>query len=78
MRQNEYEQADESFEEASQGEARLLALDAALDSVCSAHGIDPNAVRKLAGTEAYQATKPGTAADVSYQEQVRGWLSEWL
>ena len=54
MRQDEYEQAYELFEAASQGEARLLAVDAALDSLCTDHGIDPNAVRKLAGTETYQ------------------------
>jgi hypothetical protein len=78
MRQHEYEQADESFQEASQGEARLLALDAALNSVCSAHGIDPSAVRELAGTEVYRATRPGIAADLTYQEQVRAWLSEWF
>jgi len=35
MRQDEYEQAYELFEAASQGEARLLALDAALDSLCT-------------------------------------------
>ena len=78
MRQDEYEQADESFAEASQGEARLLALDAALDSMCRDHGIDPNAVRILAGTEVYRATRPGIAADLLYLEQVRGWLLEWL
>src|SRR6476620_525776 len=78
MRQHEYEKADGSFAEANQGEARLLALDAALDSVCSAHGIDPNAVRKLAGTEVYRATRHDIAADLLYVEQVRAWLSEWL
>jgi len=78
MRQHEYVKADESFQEASQGEARLLALDVALDDVCSAHGIDSNVVRQLAGTESYRATRPGIAADLLYLEQVRAWLSEWL
>jgi len=78
MRQHAYEQADESFAEANQGEARLLALDAALDSVCREHGIDAKVVRNLAGTEVYRATRPGVAADLLYVEQVRGWLLGWL
>lgn len=39
-------------------DAQLLSLEAALDEVCAAHGIDPAAMRKMAGTTFYENSRP--------------------
>ena len=74
-RQHNYTGAETSFQEAQQGEGRLMALDDALDAVCNDHGIDPAAVRRLAGTERYCPLKEGVSVDLAYREQVRMTLS---
>jgi hypothetical protein len=59
------DRAAESFDAWVRGESRLLALNIALESACAEHGIDPEAVRRIAGVDGpYKASGPAeTDAD---------------
>lgn len=59
-------------------ESRLLALDCALLSVCEEHGIDPDAVRRLAGTEVFSPMSADLKPDAEYQVAMRANMARLL
>jgi len=59
-------------------QSRLLALDAALKSVCIEHGISEEAIRRLAGAEEIAPVRPRLRADESYEEEMKIFLSRLL
>lgn len=59
-------------------ESRLLALDCALLVVCDEHGIDPNRVRRLAGTKAFSPMSARTKPDADYQADMQVCLARLL
>jgi len=59
-------------------ESRLLALDQALATVCAEHGLDPDAVRRLAGAEPFACTLNDVVVDQQYQVAMQSNLSRLL
>ena len=68
--QNERDKADLAIDAHSHWEARLLALDLALLSICEENGIDPNAVRRLADAEPYFPILSDLASDAEFQAEM--------
>lgn len=65
------EQADAMIEAHEQAETYLLALDAALLTICTDNHIDPADVRKMAGTEPFKPMREGTTPDDDYLAAMR-------
>lgn len=66
-------------------DAQLLSLEAALDEVCAEHGLDPAAMRKIAGTQFYKNSRPDlpgadffVTRDEDYFAEVRADFSAYL
>jgi len=59
-------------------ESCLLALDRALGAVCAEHGIDPDAVRRLAGVKSFVPMFDDVAVDEGYQAAMQADLSRLL
>ena len=65
-RGDEFEKTDDLLYAHEQAESGLLALDAALATVCAEHGLDAADVRRVAGTEAFKPMREGLAPDCEY------------
>lgn len=70
------EQLDALINALEASEKCLLALDAALNSVCSEHGIDPADVRKIAETKPYISMRKGMTPDPDMMEAMRASLKK--
>src|SRR5574338_509983 len=73
----EPEKAQAMIEAHEKWESRLLALDRALLAICEEHGLDPDAVRRMAGADPFTplyALEP----DAEYQETMQASLSRLL
>lgn len=67
QREESREAVAAALDEYQRCESRLLALDGALLAICKTHGIDPDAVRKLAGAEACDPIFTGLLPDTEFQ-----------
>lgn len=62
----------------AQLEAELLSLETALDAVCTTHGLDPDTMRRMAGTTYYEISRPGLTPDADFLAGVRASFSELM
>ena len=74
-RGNDDEKADTLLDAHEQAESCLLALDAALATVCAEHGLDAADVRRMAGTEAFLPMREGMTPDADYLAGMRAGLA---
>lgn len=76
MQQREDYDRLEAFTEAFElWEACLLALDAATESVCGQHGIDPRTIRALSDGDRFRSLSTGLAPDAEYLAEVGAGLA---
>jgi hypothetical protein len=68
--------AEEAFEVWVDGQAKMLALDEALDIACQANGLDADAVRTMAETEGPCTTFIEVERDAAYVEEIGELLSK--
>jgi len=59
-------------------EAKLLSLETALDAVCTTHGLDPDTMRRMAGTTYYEISRPDLTPDADFLVGVRASFSELM
>jgi len=74
-RRNDDEKADTLLDAHEQAETYLLALDAALQTICADNGIDPADVRKRAGTEPFKPMREGMTPDADYLAAMQAGLA---
>lgn len=78
FRYGDDEKADAMIEAHEQAENYLLALDAALLAICAEPGIDPEDVRRMAGTYPYKPMRADRAPDAEYQADMQANLARLL
>jgi hypothetical protein len=78
VRYGENEEAKMITEKLQHTEARVMALENAMVAVCDYHGIDPDAVRKLAQAEPFVPTLPDQVPDANYQANIQAALTQIL
>ncbi|MBI2066832.1 MAG: hypothetical protein HYT77_02300 [Deltaproteobacteria bacterium] len=78
MQSGERDQAHEVMAEHKRLEARLLAMDRALEVTCAEHGLEAEAVRRLTGTPTFDPLFPELDPDSGYQAEVQLNLSRCL
>jgi hypothetical protein len=78
LRRGNDEQADAMIEAHEQAESCLLALDAALLTICTDNSIDAGDVRRIAGTEAFKPRREGVAPDGEMQAAMQKAFAELL
>lgn len=77
-RGEEFEKTDDLLYAHEQAESCLLALDAALLTICADNSIDPADVRKMAGTEPYKPMRNGMTADSEMQAAMQSAFAQLL
>jgi len=65
-------------EHAFEVEAKVVALDRALDSVCSENGIDPTDIRHVSATEPYRSLVPTLEPDAAFEREMTEAMREAL
>lgn len=74
LQRNDLKQIEAFTEAFEQWEAQLLALDAALDSVCRQHGINAHSIRAVSGGGSFRALNTFSAPDPEYLEEIESGL----
>jgi hypothetical protein len=77
-RGEDFEETDDLLFAHEQAESCLLALDAALLTICADNGIDPADVRKMAGAEPYKPMREGVAPDGEMQAAMQSAFAQLL
>jgi hypothetical protein len=66
----------QAFEGLQKAQAHLIALDAMLEDICKENGIDPEAVRMMAGVPDTFTPIGEPASDPEFDSEFRGILSK--
>ena len=74
-RRKDWIKADQAHEQLKHIGSYLSAIDRALQSVCEAQGLDPEAVRLMAGCRPLVATAPNQTYEVEISEQLQRMVS---
>jgi hypothetical protein len=77
-RGEDFEKTDDLLLAHEQAESCLLALDAALLTICADNGIDPADVRKMAGAEPFKPMREGMTADGEMQTAMQSAFAQLL
>ncbi len=77
-RGEDFEKTDDLLYAHEQAESCLLALDAALLTICTDNHIDPADVRKMAGTEPFKPMRDGMTADGEMQGAMQSAFAQLL
>jgi len=77
-RGEDFEKTDDLLFAHEQAESCLLALDAALLTICADNGIDPADVRKMAGAEPFKPMREGMTADGEMQAAMQSAFAQLL
>jgi len=57
-------------------EAKVIALDRALDTVCAEHGVDPADIRHVSATQPYCSLVPKLDPDVAFEQEMAAAMRE--
>ncbi len=77
-RGKDFEKTDDLLYAHERAESCLLALDRALSAICDEHGLNPEDVRKLAGTNAFKPMRPCVTADEEMQAAMKCAFAQLL